>query len=103
MTTVCLHGMVLEHKQKLFLTLMFCVLLNFHGLAHPPIQWVPRALSSGIKQPEFQVENSPTSSADNVWSYTSPIHVHGMVLSKHRDNFTLTLCSNLYKIKASSQ
>jgi len=64
MTTVCLHGMVLEHKQKLFLTLMFCVLLNFHGLAHPPIQWVSWALTLMIKCLKCEADHLPPPNAE---------------------------------------
>jgi hypothetical protein len=51
----------------------------------PPIQWVPGALSLGIKQPWREADHSPPSSADvkNAWSYTStpPVCLHGVVLS----------------------
>jgi hypothetical protein len=51
----------------------------------PPIQWVPRALTSLIKQPEHEADHSPPSSVNvkNAWSYTStpPMCVHGMVLN----------------------
>jgi len=44
-----------------------------------------RALSLGIKWPVCKADNSPPSSAEvkNVWNYTStsPICLHGMVLS----------------------
>jgi hypothetical protein len=52
---------------------------------HLPIQWVPGALSLGVKRPGREADQSPTSSAEvkNAWSYTStpPIHLHGVVLS----------------------
>jgi hypothetical protein len=62
----------------------------------PPIQWVPWALSLGIKWPGVNLTTHlhlvPRSK--NAWSYTTtpPIHLHGGVFSlkKHRDNFTLT-------------
>jgi len=63
----------------------------------PPIQWVPGALSPGVKQLKHEAEHLPISSAEvkNAWSYTSTppytfmtwclikqgIHLHGMVLS----------------------
>jgi hypothetical protein len=39
----------------------------------PPIQWVPGALSLGVKRPGREADHSPLSSAEvkNVWSYTS--------------------------------
>jgi len=38
-----------------------------------PINWVPGALSLGMKQPGHQADHSPPSSAKitDVWSYTS--------------------------------
>jgi hypothetical protein len=52
---------------------------------HPPIQWVPGALSVGVKQPGREADHSLPSSAEikNAWSYTStlPIRLHGVVLS----------------------
>jgi hypothetical protein len=43
------------------------------GPTQPPIQWVPRALSMGVKRPEREYDHSPPSIADikNSWSYTS--------------------------------
>jgi hypothetical protein len=55
------------------------------GPTQPPIQWVPGALSLGIKQLGHEADHSPPSSAQvkNVWSYTStpPVRLQGMVLS----------------------
>jgi hypothetical protein len=55
------------------------------GPTQLPIQWVPGALSLGIKRPEREVDNSPPSRAEvkNTWSSTStsPIRLHGAVLS----------------------
>jgi hypothetical protein len=51
----------------------------------PPIQWVPRALSLGIKRPGREGDHSPPSTAEvkYAWSYTSipPVRLHGVVLS----------------------
>jgi hypothetical protein len=33
------------------------------GPTQPPIQWVPRAFSLGVKQPERETDHSPPSSA----------------------------------------
>jgi hypothetical protein len=43
------------------------------GLTQPPIQWVPGALSPGVKWPGREADRSPPSSAEvkNAWSYTS--------------------------------
>jgi hypothetical protein len=54
------------------------------GSTQPPIQWVPGALSLGVKRPGSEADHSPPSSAEvkNEWSYTStpPIRLHGVVL-----------------------
>jgi hypothetical protein len=45
---------------------------------HPPFQWVPAVLSSGIKRQGRESDHSPPSSAKvkNSWSYTfSPSYV----------------------------
>jgi hypothetical protein len=46
--------------------------------------WVPGALSRGVKRPGREADHSPPSSTEvsNAWSYTStlPIRLHGMVL-----------------------
>jgi len=51
----------------------------------PPTQWVPGALSLGVKRPGREADQSPPSSVEvkNAWSYTStvPIRLHGVVLS----------------------
>jgi len=61
---------------------------------HPPIQWIPGAISLGIKRPGREADHSPTSSAEdkNAWSYTStPYYVFtAWCLVKHRDNFTFS-------------
>jgi hypothetical protein len=55
------------------------------GPTQLPMQWVPGALSLGVKRPGREADHSPPSSAEvkNVWSYTStlPIRLHGVVLS----------------------
>jgi len=62
------------------------------GPTQTPIQWVPGALSLGVKLLGREADNLPPSSADikNAWTCTStpPISPHVVVLSwiKHRDN-----------------
>jgi hypothetical protein len=55
------------------------------GPTQPPIQWVPRAISPGVNRPERVADHSSPSSAKfkNAWSYTftSPVRLHGVVLS----------------------
>jgi hypothetical protein len=40
---------------------------------YPPIQWVPGALSPGVKRPGCQANHSPQTSAEvkKIWIYTS--------------------------------
>jgi hypothetical protein len=58
----------------------------------PPIQWVPGALSLGVKQPGHEADHSPPSSAEvREWAVLY-LHSHNMSLwrgaqLKHRDNF----------------
>jgi hypothetical protein len=54
------------------------------GLTQPPIQWVPGALSPGVKRPGREADHSPPSSAEvkNGGAIPPlPIHLHGMVLN----------------------
>jgi hypothetical protein len=54
------------------------------GPTQPPIQWVPGALSLGVKRPGRKADHSPPSAeVKNAWSYTStpPIRLHGEALS----------------------
>jgi hypothetical protein len=55
------------------------------GPTQAPIQWVPGALSLGLKRSGREDDHSPPSSAEvnNTSSYisTSPIRLHGVVLS----------------------
>jgi hypothetical protein len=64
------------------------------GPTQPPIQWVPGALSLGVKRPGREADHSPPSSAEvkNAWSYTStpPICLRGVVLSKAQGQLYLT-------------
>jgi hypothetical protein len=51
------------------------------GPTQPPFQWVPEALSLGVKRPVCEADHPPPSNAEvfMVWC-----------LVKHRDNFTFT-------------
>jgi hypothetical protein len=55
------------------------------GPTQPPIQWVPGALSLGVKRLGHEADHSSPSSSEvkNAWSYTSapPISHQGVVLS----------------------
>jgi hypothetical protein len=64
------------------------------GTSQPPIQWVPGALSLGVKQPVREADHTPAASAEvkNAWSYTSTTQYAFKALclvKKHRVNFTL--------------
>jgi hypothetical protein len=54
------------------------------GHIQPPIQWVPGAITAGVKQLRREADNSPSFSAEvkNAWSHTStpPLRLHGVVL-----------------------
>jgi hypothetical protein len=60
----------------------------------PPIQWVPGAVSLGVKRRGREADHSPPSSAEvkNAWSLP-PLPQYAFMawcLVKHRDNFTFT-------------
>jgi hypothetical protein len=76
------------------------------GPTQPPIQWVPGALSLGVKRPGREADHSPPSSAEvkNAWSYTStpPIRLHGVVLSKAQGQLYLYHTMNICEWRYSS-
>jgi hypothetical protein len=76
-------------------TLMTTTSRTTLGPTQPPIQWVPEALSLGVKRPGIEADHSPPSSAEvkNEWSYTStpPIRLHGVVLSQAQEQIYLCL------------
>jgi hypothetical protein len=89
---------VVRAPQRLRFFLFITASRTVLGPTQPPIQWVPGALSLGVKRPGREAGHIPPSSAEvkNAWSYTSnsPIRLHGVVLKlKHRDNFTFNLTS----------
>jgi hypothetical protein len=55
------------------------------GSTQPPIQWVPGALSLGVKRSGREADNSPPSSAEvkecAELYFHSPIRLHGVMLS----------------------
>jgi hypothetical protein len=68
------------------------------GPTKPPIQWVPGALSLGVKQLGHKADHSPPSSvrSKNTWSYTfTPQYIFmAWCIVKHRDNL-LIFCQML--------
>jgi hypothetical protein len=55
------------------------------GPTQPPIQWVPGALSLGVKRPGREADYSSPTSAEvkKTWVYisTHPLSLHGVVLN----------------------
>jgi hypothetical protein len=49
----------------------------------PPIQWLPGALSLGVKRREADHSSPSSAEAKYAWSYTStpPVRLHGVTLS----------------------
>jgi hypothetical protein len=80
-----LDGSWFEFRQRLVIFLFPTASRPVLELTQPPIQWVPGALSLGLKSPGRESDQSPPSSAEvkNAWSYTftPPIRLHGVVLS----------------------
>jgi hypothetical protein len=64
------------------------------GPTQPPIQWVPGALSLGVKRPGREADQSPVSSAEvRMRGAIPPLPEYVLMawcLVKHRDNFTFT-------------
>jgi hypothetical protein len=69
--------------------------LSVLGPTQSPIQWVPDAVSLGVKRPGHEADSSPPSGAKfkNAWSYTSTPQYVFIVwyLVIHRENFTFYL------------
>jgi hypothetical protein len=61
------------------------VIQNGSGLTHPPIQWVPKDFSLGVKRSGREADHSPPSSAEVsecVELYLhSPIRLHSVVIN----------------------
>jgi hypothetical protein len=84
---------VFESRRGLGIFLLNTASRTVLGPSQPPIQWLPGALSLGLKQPGREADHSPPSSAEvkNAWSYSSTPQYDFMAwcLVKHRGNFTL--------------
>jgi hypothetical protein len=90
-----------NRSQQVIIIIIIIIIILFTTLSRtalgptqPPIQWVPGALSLGVKRPGREADHSPPFSAEvkNEWSYTStPQYVlTAWCLVKHRDNFTFS-------------
>jgi hypothetical protein len=55
------------------------------GPTQPPIQWVPRAVSTGVKRQGRETDHSAPTNAEvkKMWIYYiySPIRLHGVLLN----------------------
>jgi hypothetical protein len=62
-----------ENRQELGIFLFTTASRPALGPSQPPIQWVLRSHSLGVKRPVRKTDHSPPSSAEvkNAWSYTS--------------------------------
>jgi hypothetical protein len=62
-----------ESRQRLGIFLCTTASRAALGPTQPPVQWVPGAVSLGVKRPGRESDYSPPSRADfkNAWSYTS--------------------------------
>jgi hypothetical protein len=60
----------------------------------PPIQWVPGALSPGVKRPGREVDRSPPTSTEvkKMWIYTSTPHTPSWHLTIKFANLPLCAC-----------
>jgi hypothetical protein len=73
------------------------------GPTQPPIQWVPGALSLGVKQPGHEADNSPQSSAEVKECVELYFHSpktlswHGAQLKKAQEHLYLYLYSLLLR------
>jgi hypothetical protein len=74
-----------ESRQGLGIFLFTTVFRPALEPTQPPIQWLPEALSLGVKRPEREDDHSPPSSAevkeDLELYLRSLIRLHGVVLS----------------------
>jgi hypothetical protein len=92
----CLHlqgevTLMMEAAWTLGIFLFTIVSRRALGPTQPPVQWVPGALSLGVKRPGREADHSPPSSAEvkNAWNYTATplIRLHGVVLKKSAGKF----------------
>jgi hypothetical protein len=67
------RGSEFDSRRKLGIFLFTTASRTALGPSQSPIQWVPEALSSGVKLPGREADHSPPSSAEvkNVWHCTS--------------------------------
>jgi hypothetical protein len=64
---IYLHGVVLRHRHNFAFTFAFLFTTAFRtalGPTQPPIQWIPGALSLGVKRQGREADHSPSSNAE---------------------------------------
>jgi hypothetical protein len=94
--SIRLHGVVfnLAMDTTLGIFLFTTVSRTALGPTLPPIQWVPCALSLGVKRPGRESDHSPhlVPRSKSEWSYTSTTQYAFMALClvKHKDDFIFT-------------
>jgi hypothetical protein len=80
-----LHDRGFESRQGLRIFLFTTASRTALGSTQPLVQWVPGALSLGVKRPGREADHSTPSSAEvrNAFNYTSTpaVRFHGVVLS----------------------
>jgi hypothetical protein len=90
----CIIFVVLLYRRGLGIFTFTTASRTALGPTQPPIKWVRRALSLGVKRPEREADHSPPSSAEvkNSWSYTATAQYVFMAwcLVNHKDNFTFS-------------
>jgi hypothetical protein len=93
----------LESRQGLEIFLFTTLSRPVLGPTQPPIQWIPGALSLGVKRERREADHSPPSSSEvkNAWSYTStpPTPSWRGAELKHRNDDTF----NFYNIDLCSE
>jgi hypothetical protein len=92
-----------DSRRRLGIFLFITATRPAPGPTQPPIQWVPGALSLGIKRPGCEADHSPPSSAEvkecvevYLHSINTPSRRGAQFKKRHRDNVAFTfMCCNL--------
>jgi hypothetical protein len=93
MATITIGVLGFDSRRGLVISVFKTAFRTALGPTQPPIQWVPGALSLGVKQPGREADHSPPSSAEDkecveLYVYSSNTHSLSGARLKHRDNFT---------------
>jgi hypothetical protein len=86
----------LDCRRGLTIFLLTTASITALGPTQPPIQWVPGALSVGVKRPGREEDHSPPTTAEvkecvqlYLHSSNTPTWCGAQLKKKHRDNFTV--------------